>query len=549
MKLKLIRVLCLILALLCVLPLFAGCASKEKAVKTKLTNVFKGEEFTLPIDAENIYNMMYSNGRIYAMTNKGYEGEDGAWNNTYTVFSVKVDGTDYKEEISLSGNNTGINNILVNPNGEIWITQNIYNYDNETGESTNEFYLIKYADGKEVSKIDVMSLLPGNDNVYFNNIYCDANGRMYTSMDHYAVIINPDGSLAGTIDFGANYVNSVLIDSSDNVYAIYYDQAAGNTIVAKLDINAMTIGEKVESTVFTQYSYSLRKAPVGSDYDFYFNDNSGIYGYNTTSDTTTELCNWIASDINGSNVSSFCVIDDEHIVSMSYNYDNTMGSSSNSFELLTRVPDDQVTEKYVLTLACIYCDYTVRNAVLDFNKKSDDYKIMIKEYSSSVSSGNLTTSMASSTVAPSVDYSDYDSMITALNNDIIAGNIPDIIQLDSNMPINSYISKGLFADLYDFIDSDPEIKRDDYLTNILSAFETNGKLYELVPAFSVQTVAGKKIDRGRYYRLEHGRVQQGTRGSYRRNPLQRYDARPAASIYVHLYRRSVCRSSYGSVYL
>ena len=80
---------------------------------------------------------------------------------------------------------------------------------------------------------------------------------------------------------------------------------------------------------------------------------------------------------------------------------------------------------------------------------------------------------------------------TQLNNDIISGKMPDILVIDPSMPFDSYVAKGLIADLYPFFEKDTEINKEDYLTNIFEAFSVNGKLYQLIPQFSVSAVIGK----------------------------------------------------------
>lgn len=59
-----------------------------------------------------------------------------------------------------------------------------------------------------------------------------------------------------------------------------------------------------------------------------------------------------------------------------------------------------------------------------------------------------------------------------------------------------YASKGILEDLYPYIDSDGELKREDYLENVLHAYELDGKLYTLAPRFYINTVMGKQSDFG-----------------------------------------------------
>ena len=91
---------------------------------------------------------------------------------------------------------------------------------------------------------------------------------------------------------------------------------------------------------------------------------------------------------------------------------------------------------------------------------------------------------------------DYDAGVTRLNTDIVGGNVPDIILSSYNMPMDSYASKGLFLDLDPLIEADSDINMDDYLTNIIDSFRRDGKLYSLVPGFSVYTIAAATSDLG-----------------------------------------------------
>lgn len=125
--------------------------------------------------------------------------------------------------------------------------------------------------------------------------------------------------------------------------------------------------------------------------------------------------------------------------------------------------------KKVIEIYALYMDSDFKGAVIDFNKNSSEYYAVVTEYAEKYP----------------------DDPVTRLNNDIIAGKIPDIILLHPNMPIDSYISKGFLADLYGFMDNDEAIKRTDYLDCVMKAYETNGKLYELVPSFSISTLVGK----------------------------------------------------------
>lgn len=75
--------------------------------------------------------------------------------------------------------------------------------------------------------------------------------------------------------------------------------------------------------------------------------------------------------------------------------------------------------------------------------------------------------------------------------DMLSGKTPDILMIGNETPADTYVTKGIFADMYEFIDSDSELNREDFLPNLLKAAETDGKLYTFSDRFKVFTVLGK----------------------------------------------------------
>ncbi len=81
-------------------------------------------------------------------------------------------------------------------------------------------------------------------------------------------------------------------------------------------------------------------------------------------------------------------------------------------------------------------------------------------------------------------------------------NTPDIICLKYrdwqgyNSIISGIIENGLYADLYEFIDSDPDIKKDDIMGAVRNTFEIDGKLLLAMPSFSIKTIIAPKSEVG-----------------------------------------------------
>ena len=84
---------------------------------------------------------------------------------------------------------------------------------------------------------------------------------------------------------------------------------------------------------------------------------------------------------------------------------------------------------------------------------------------------------------------DYTAGLTKLQTEIGAGNLPDLLDLNG-LPMDQLAARGYLEDLYPYLDADPELNREDMMTNVLEALEVDGKLYTTCGYFGVNTVIG-----------------------------------------------------------
>lgn len=133
--------------------------------------------------------------------------------------------------------------------------------------------------------------------------------------------------------------------------------------------------------------------------------------------------------------------------------------------------DEASNGPITLTLACWIKDFEIQELVSRYNSSQSEYEIEILDYFDS--------------------NSDFDTAYTRMMTQLITGDTPDIFYLDS-MEVMSLINAGLLADLYPFMESDADFNEDDYYTHIMSLFEYNGALYELIPCFKIGAVYGAK---------------------------------------------------------
>lgn len=84
---------------------------------------------------------------------------------------------------------------------------------------------------------------------------------------------------------------------------------------------------------------------------------------------------------------------------------------------------------------------------------------------------------------------DWSGGIAMLAADITAGLIPDIFITDG-LPYAEYSAKGLFTDIYGFIEESPDYDRNNFIEDAFRAFEIDGKLYQIFPNFTIDTILG-----------------------------------------------------------
>lgn len=93
-----------------------------------------------------------------------------------------------------------------------------------------------------------------------------------------------------------------------------------------------------------------------------------------------------------------------------------------------------------------------------------------------------------------VDYleaadGDISLAVQNLNKELAAGEGPDMIDLSSfPLDIDLYASKGVFEDLYPYLDEDETLSRNDFVQSILSACEYDGTLVAMMSGFNIKTM-------------------------------------------------------------
>lgn len=367
-----------------------------------------------------------NDGQIYAMKNTTFEDysdpNNYIWEQSTSVVSWDLEGNLLWEQTS---------DVLPNQENGAWI---------QAMDVLPDGGVIILMSGEQFTRVSV-----DKDGNIISEAPLDIDETIMQNMTH--VVVGKD--------------NSLIIMSYNNEWT--------KMTAYKYDLNTDTMDEGTElPSALVSWSYNEMMAGMNTDL-MYYTDN-GIYTYNVGDAEPMLMMSFINSDMAVANVHTIVPIDETCFAAI---YRDVV-EYNDIPAIFTKVNPEDIPDKKVLTLAGVYVGTDVKNRVIDFNKASDIYRIVVKEYSSYNT------------------MEDYQAGYTQLNNDIITGNMPDILVADAyDIPVENYIAKGLLADVGKLIESDEELSQLQYLENVFDAHSVDGVLYYVVPTFYVQTYIAK----------------------------------------------------------
>ena len=380
-------------------------------------------------------------------------------------------------------------NMAGSDDGTLWMLVNVYaakydlpadfdpntmnKYDYPSTDMSTAYLMHVAADGSTIANVDLSVTDDGTDEEdgmgsNISSFAVDAAGNLYVTDYNYIYVLDAEGKLLFKID-DSQYSGSLCRLQPDQVGILWYNYATGTAestdengqFFIPVDLETKTWGEKIKMPANVWNVY-----PGDDAYDFYYRNNDNIYGYTFASDTKDKLVDWMACDVDTSNMYDSGMLSDGRVVGMTQDW----SSDTAAYQLIVlhRIDASEVKEKTVLTLACMGLDWSLRSKIVEYNKSNDQYRIQVVDYSEYATDD------------------DYNAGITKLTTEIISGSVPDLF-LTSSLPIDKYAAKGVVADLYTFMDGGSGLSRDYFVPQVLKAIEKEGKLYELPTKFSVET--------------------------------------------------------------
>ncbi len=405
--------------------------AEKKIFYSKCGNIEIPEEFEL------VGQLCYSNGKIYAYC-VSYTEDFKV--NQHCIMSFEESGKFINSfPMELGENATLPTNITVDSEGGVYCI--VHNYSDAT-----ETYNLKYIDSSGIEKhsIDVTNLAEyyGSDYFYINNI-CNADNRNVYIQNDLAVI---NYSVENGVNFSIKSENNIsyiktVVKNQSGTFLLYYD-VDWKFHIAEIKAD----GSLGEDSVIEGETENLIFVNQNDSNDILCYDNKNLYSMDIKTGDKKQILNWAESGIIVENTHSVTVLSDGK-VAVSY-YDTV--SSSLVAVLLEEAEGE---DRKIINLAGKFVDEDIYSAAIKFNESNKEYRIRISEFNET-------------------------------------DEFPDIIVMNNETSFESV--RDSLTDIYPFMDSDSEIKRTDYLENVLEAFTVDGKLLSIAPSFSIETLVGKK---------------------------------------------------------
>ena len=485
MKKKWIAMLTALLALALLLSACGGPEGGDVNINdTIIANyAYVATQVEIPGISSHLQGSMTHGDRIYYYyTDHHFPTREEDWETwepsppDLVIISVGADGSDSQRiTIPMTGDSVDVAGLHITEAGHfgmILVSRNWDSPDNNTTVTYKEFNL----QGEEHFSQDISEIVPAGSGWFqIERVFFAEDGHTVLSAweDRGSAIYLLDRSRApaGRLEMDSHPRGiTQLGDGRVVVFDAERDGDRWSEVLREVDFDAGEWGESIPVSVANVRD--LYPAEADAPYDLYFDDGTHLFGYNIETGERFLRLNWIEAELATEWGYYLSFLPDGRLAVMSGNYDHEIDNWAAELLVLTRVPREQLPVREIITLGGFGIWGDIRTQVVEFNRNSQTHQIQVHDY------------MMYST------NDDWNAGLLRFTADLIGGQGPDIIW-GSYMNYAHLINRDMFADLYTFIDADPEINRSDFFINILEAAEAaDGSLPMISNAFGIQTMIG-----------------------------------------------------------
>ena len=380
------------------------------------------------------------------------------------IVSQNVESGEIVNKVAIPGE-TDIKSITADLQGNIYAA----------GE--NSFWRIDHVG--EVRAFDdfVLEDLENADYVTVKGIYTDEKGYFYL---HYAMSLPSREFYEGAEEDIYTWADRIYIKDSQ-LKTVFYEQipnSRGTQLVAfslDKDGKPMVLAQDSKGLCVSEIDVAEKKMVLKRQLGearaeeitqvsfiedgFLFCKGNDLFQYNYDKKAAEKILNLLPYGILTGDIRYLGI--DNGIIEVIDNYDTFAAS-----EYVAIVEGE--SQKTTVTLGLMNVSERLEEIIADYNRFNKEIRVELKLYDIDV---------------------DYGKGLEQLKQDLISGKAPDLINV-SLINTDAYMDKGIFADLYDFMDADPSFDREMLLEPVRKAYELDGHLYSMGTAFQLHTIWG-----------------------------------------------------------
>jgi ABC-type glycerol-3-phosphate transport system substrate-binding protein len=288
----------------------------------------------------------------------------------------------------------------------------------------------------------------------------DRDNRIYiTSMDQ-VFLFDADGTYHGevTISNDSVYILALGQGADGKVYIQYPSES--KLLTGQIDFEAQKQAVPFESAV----SSVNANLSIGLTGDLLLNSGTFLYDYTVETQTGRKIMVWAECNISSSDVAYCAPLSDGRIAAILIGDSGTAKEAELVFLEKKRKTDTTEKQELVLASLSVNTFSSLMDDVVAFNRQSDRYKIVVKDYHA---------------------IEDWQSARTRFQIDLTTSEI-DIVNLDSIVEVSAYAHAGVFEDLTPYLESSKTLRKEDIVPAVLQGRTFEERLVSIPTSFSLK---------------------------------------------------------------
>ncbi|MBO4927928.1 MAG: extracellular solute-binding protein [Clostridiales bacterium] len=349
-----------------------------------------------------------------------------------------------------------------------------YSYDGAN------YYIRTY--DENAALLDSISVSENLDS-WYSSVFATEDGKYILVGYADIVVLTSNGYVEGRLQ--DEMLQESLFRSGDKYYVMSYLSNESNLEVKaylqELDTDSVVmVGDRIDVDLRLSESYS------NSQGECYLITGNGIEKVDILSGKSEEFLNWDNTDVNYGNIDrdSLRILSDDKVAFIRSSWEaaneNETWIGKTYVTVLTRAEKNPHAGKTYIEMGVIgTLGEEVQEYILRYNNaEGNPARVRVHDYTAS-----------SAMVTGSSQYlSDVSEQVYL---DMLSGNGPDILVDFSGY--SQFNSEEVLVDLNTYVDGESGLNRDEYFDNVLSAFETKDKLFQIPVCFDIRGLMGNEI--------------------------------------------------------